>query len=89
MKLAAKYGLTQTATLLQLDYYALKRRLDQEAADSGSNPGFVELPSTSLSLVSQCVIEWEDGRGASLRVHLQGTEVPDVLALGRSFWNAE
>ena len=42
-----------------------------------------------MSLASECVIEFEDGGGAVMRVHLKGTEVPDVLALGRSFWNAE
>jgi hypothetical protein len=47
----------------------------------------VELPS--MPLASECVIEFEDGAGASMRVHLKGTDLPDVLALGRSFWNAE
>jgi hypothetical protein len=34
------------------------------------------------------VIEWEDVAGARMRVHLKGQDVPDLLALSRSFWNA-
>jgi len=88
-KLAADYGLNQTAKVLKLDYYSLKKHLDRLNTDSGSSSPFVELPSTSIPLASECVIEFEDGSGASMRVHLKGTEVPDVLALGRSFWDAE
>ncbi len=92
-KLAARYGLNQTATVLKLDYVSLKSHFnrhnsDQHNADSESAT-FVELPSPTISPAIECVIEFEDGAGASMRVHLKGNDVPDVLALGRSFWNAE
>ena len=92
-KLAAKYGLNQTATVLKLDYVSLKSHFnrhngDQHNADS-ANATFVELPSPTISPASECVIEFENGSGASMRVYLKGNAVPDVLELGRSFWNAE
>ena len=87
-KLAAEYGLNPTAKVLKVDYYSLKEHVDRQSADAGSRTAFVELPST-LSSVCECVIEFEDGAGASMRVHLKGTQVPDVLALGRSFWNPQ
>jgi hypothetical protein len=87
VKLAEDYGLNQTAAVLKLDYDSLKRQVDRYAVESpASPPAFVQLPPVPLA--SECVIEWEDGSGASLRMHLKG-EVPDVLALGRSFWDAE
>jgi hypothetical protein len=32
---------------------------------------------------------WEDAAGAKMRVHLKGVEAPDVVALSRSFWEAQ
>jgi hypothetical protein len=29
----------------------------------------------------------EDASGAKMRVHLQGTEAPDLTALSHSFWD--
>ena len=88
VKLAAKYGVNPTARVLKLDYYSLKKRSD---AVSRSVPGstFVELPSAAVSVSSECVIEWEDATGARMRVHVKGQNLPDVLALSRSFWNAD
>lgn len=87
-KLAAKYGLNQTATVLKLDYVSLKSHFNRHNADS-ANATFVELPAPTISPASECVIEFENGSGASMRVHLKGSDIPDVLALGRSFWKAE
>ena len=88
-KLAADYGLNQTATVLKLDYYSLKRHVDKQFSETPSTAAFIELPSVPVSPASECTIEFEDGAGASMRMHLKGTEIPDLLALGRSFWNAE
>ena len=87
-KLAADYGLNQTATVLKLDYYSLKRHVDKQFAETPSTAAFIELPSIPVSHASECTIEFEDGAGASMRMHLKGTDIPDLLALGRSFWNA-
>lgn len=88
-QMAAKYGLNQTATVLKLEYYALKRRVDEQSSEVSSNVAFLEIPSAAVVHASECVVEFEDGVGASLRVHLKGAEVPDLLALGRNFWNAD
>jgi hypothetical protein len=88
-RLASEHGLSQTATVLGLDYYSLKRHVDQQSAETTSGAAFIELPSAPLLPTSECIIELEDGTGASMRIHLKGTELPDLLELGRSFWIAE
>ncbi len=88
-KMAAEHGLNRTARVLKLDYYSLKKRLDGASGPAGSST-FVELPSSSsLSIASECVIELEDATGSRMRVHLKGQNLPDVLALSRSLWNAD
>jgi hypothetical protein len=95
-EVAKDSGLNLTAKALKLDYYSLKKRMDQQLGcptvrgrHQASAVSFVELPSVPSAYASECLIEFEDAGGGSLRVHLKGSEVPDVLALGRSFWNAE
>ena len=85
-KLAAKYGVNPTARVLNLDYYSLKKRMH---AATGPERSFVELPSSALSMSSECMIEWEDRSGCRMRVHVKGQAMPDLLALGRSFWDAD
>ena len=85
-KLVGDYGLNQTSTVLKLDYDSLKKHVDRYGVETAASTPFVALPPVPLA--SECVIELEDGSGASMRVHLKG-DPPDVLALGRSFWNAE
>lgn len=90
VKLAQEHGVSRTAAALKVDYYALKKRLESNVSDSVSNPGtFVEVSPPSPAGFGECVIEFEDGSGASLRVHLRGCEAPDLVALGRSFWGGE
>ena len=88
VKMAAAHGLNRTARVLKLDYYSLKKRVDGASSLAQSSP-FVELPSSPLSIVSECVIELEDATGSRMRVHVKGQNLPDVLALSRSFWNAD
>jgi hypothetical protein len=80
--------LNATAKALGLDYYALKKRHDQLDGQAIPNAPFLTLSPTP-SPASECVIELEDGAGASMRMHLKGGEIPDVLALGRSFWEGQ
>ena len=57
---------------------------------SGPSPGLGTLAvSGSLASSGECVLEFEDRSGASLRVHLRGCDVPDLVALGRSFWSGD
>jgi hypothetical protein len=87
VQLVEKHGVCRTASALGLDYYALKKRA--AAADSHTrpmSPAFVELPASSVLVPRQCVIEVEDGAGATIRVHLKGYEASEIAAVGRSFW---
>ena len=88
-KLARDFGLNQTATVLKLDYYSLKRHVSEQASASASTAAFIELPSAPAVPANECIIELEDGAGQSMRMHWKGSGTPDLLALGRSFWNAE
>ena len=90
MKLAYSHGLNRTASALRLDYYTLKRRVESTSLHARSSPpAFVELSPSPVQAPRECVIEFEDHSGATMRVHLRGCEVPDVAALGRSFWSGE
>ena len=65
----------------------------QGAADPGSGPdrqgaaGFVELPAFVSADPGECLLEWEDGDGEKMRIRLHRLEMPDLLALARSFWD--
>jgi len=89
-KLASCYGLHQTSKLLNLGYYSLKRRMEQQqVSKSSSQDAFIELPPVSMTHSRECVIEFEDGTGAKMRMHWKGSDLSDVLALGHSFWSGE
>ncbi len=85
-KLAADYGVNQTAKVLSLDYYSLKRRVSQ-STNTPSSTSFVEFPSIPLPPANECIIELEDGAGASMRMHVKGVELADIVSLGRGLWN--
>lgn len=87
--IAQKHGVNQTATVLKLEYYALKRRVDERSSEASPSTAFLELPPAAFASASECVVEFEDRFGSSMRVHLKGAEVPDLLALSRDFWNAD
>lgn len=90
VKLADAHGLSRTASALRLDYYTLKRRVEStRSAAHPATPAFVELSSPPLAAPRECVIEFADDSGATMRVHLRGCEVPDLVALGRGFWSGE
>ena len=88
VKLADGHGLNRTASVLGLDYYSLKKRVEARNSDSTSvPPAFLELAPPSLAASGECVVEFEDGAGASMRVHLRGYEVPDLATLAQTFWS--
>jgi hypothetical protein len=90
VKLADGHGLNRTASVLGLDYYSLKKRVEARRSDSTSaSPAFIELSPPSPAVAGECVVEFEDGAGARIRVHLRGCDAPDLVALGRSFWGGE
>jgi hypothetical protein len=94
VKLAAIYGVSRTALALKLDYYSLKRHLGESTtpvvlASPNDSPAFLELPPSTLLTSGACVIDFENSRGAKMRVHVKGMTVPDLVALSHSFWSAE
>jgi len=89
VKLARAHGICRTASVLGVDYYSLKKRL--EAASGGqlaTNPAFIELP-TPVALSKQCTIELDDGCGATLRVSLAGYDAADVATLAHRVWSSD
>jgi hypothetical protein len=97
VKLAKKHGLHRTAKALRVNYYALKERVEGEAASGvcdmpeGGEATFLELAaapraSSKLAGFCECTLELEDGDGSKMRVHLSGVATPDLVALSRSFW---
>jgi hypothetical protein len=88
VRLAKVHGVSRTAAALGLDYYGLQRRTGAVAVPAQSSiPAFVELPAPIL-VGKQCRLEFDNGAGATMRVHLVGYEAADVEALSHSFWNA-
>jgi hypothetical protein len=85
---------SQAATALKLDYYALKKRLAQQALpgagtdQSDAQPAFVELTPSAFASPGQCLVEFENAAGSTLRVYLPEGQVPDLVALVRSFGDA-
>ena len=99
VKVAALYGINRTAETLRVDYYSLKERVEEYAAERSNVPSdlpeqagkatFVELPTPVQAGTGECILELEDAGGAKMRVHLKGVEAPDLTALSRSFWGFE
>jgi len=98
-ELAREYGLNRTARTLRLDYNCLKKHLDALVADgsapalstcrpAGRAPTFLELPLAGTPSAVECLLECEDGRGARIRIHLQGGELPDLAALSWGLWSS-
>jgi hypothetical protein len=75
---------------LGLDYYALKKRAESlNHRGHRAAAAFVELPPPPSTPAGECILEFENGLGARMRVHLKGHSPPDLAALGRSFWSVE
>jgi hypothetical protein len=56
---------------------------------TSGEPKFLELAVGSLPGTEPCrgcLLEWEDGCGAKMRVEVKGIACPDLVALSRSFW---
>ena len=100
VKMAGRYGLHRTARALPVEYYSLKKRVEQEsaaapaAADGAAAATFLELaPPGDRGFAAapvggcECTLELEDAAGAKMRVHVKGVQPPDLAALSRSFWD--
>jgi hypothetical protein len=98
VRLAKAHGVARTSSVLRLDYYSLKKRLEaagghsrggsKKAAADSNAPAFVELP-TSVMARQQCLLEVDNGTGATLRLQLTGYEAAEVARLACGLWNRE
>ncbi len=92
-KLAAEYGVARVAQVLRLDYYGLKKRLqDGSSTDIGevvSPATFVELSPPAPGTSAECVIDLANPYGSKMRVYLKGNHVAEVVGLCRDFWDVE
>ena len=90
-KLAGEYGLNRTARALRLDYNGLKKRIEATVS-SGTSPTsvgsqFLQLLPSELTAAAECIIECENINGIKLRIHLKGTQLPDLGALSSVLWS--
>ncbi len=91
VKMAGKYGLNCTARALRVDYYSLKKRMEQRSTParrrdrSGPTATFVELPPPLPAGTCDCILEMEDVRGVTMRLQMKTMVPPDLAVLCRSF----
>lgn len=87
--LAREHGINQTARTLGLKYASLRKHLAaglEQAPPPRAKPDFIEvLPGGVLSPSPECMIEWEEGDGVKMRMHLKGIGVPELVSFARAF----
>ena len=92
-KLAREYGLNRTARTLRLDYNCLKKRIEStvsgDTLQTSVGSQFLQLLPSELPAMVECVIECEDAKGTSIRIHLKGRELPDLAAVSNALWNSD
>ena len=90
-KLGREFGLNPTASTLRLDYYGLKKRLEQPVRDDASadtaNPSFLELRPVDAKPDAECTIECKNAAGTQIRIQLRGRDLPDLTVLCGELWS--
>ena len=93
VKLAHEFGINRTARALRLDYNGLKKRMESSVSGDTSpvsvGPQFLQLLGSELTAVAECAIECQGARGAKIRIHLKGPQLPDLAALIGSLWDGD
>ncbi len=89
---AGEHGVSKAAQALRLDYYALKKRVEsgleeRSTVEPASEIKFLEIPPCAPSGRLECVLEFEDGQGARLRVELQGAALAELETVARALWS--
>lgn len=88
VRLAKTHGVARAATVLGLDYYSLKKRVEAPAVEPlAGRPAFVELPAPVVA--RQCLFEVVNGAGPARRIQLVGYDAAEIAALARNFWGGE
>lgn len=92
--MAKVHGLYRISKELGLDYCGLKRRLEGLGGDvqgGRADTRFVELVATQASRTAclrDCVIELHNGRGATMRVELNGAGLAGLAGLCSGFMSS-
>ena len=92
--LAQEHGLHRIALELRVDFNGLKKRLERAggAAQGGQvEARFVELfaaPASTAAGRCECAVELENGRGAKMRVELNGNGLVGLAGVCNAFWSA-
>ena len=92
--MAREHGLHRVVCELRVDRDRLKKRLEHDggAAQPGkSGTRFVELmvsPAPGVPSLCECAVELENGRGAKMRVELNGNGIAGLAGLCSAFWGA-
>jgi len=85
--LARTQGPSLVARTLRLDYYKLRRRLEEGASAPTVAPSFVELKREPICTVSpnEWSAELADGTGARMSLRVPN-DLATVVALAQNFW---
>jgi len=88
--LAKEHGLNKTARALNVKYYSLKKHFDETNGDASVSsklkPEFIELLHGTMTPGGvECMIEWADGHNATVRMHIKGAGLSELMALARVF----
>lgn len=88
--LAQEHGLNKTARALGLDYYSLKKHLEEttteELIPARAEPDFIELLGGVMTPgLMECTIEWADGGGSTIRMHIKGVGLSELASLASVF----
>jgi hypothetical protein len=92
--MARVHGLYRISKELRLDYSGLKRRLEGVGGDvqpGRADTRFVELVAAQAcgtTSLRECVIELHNGRGATMRVELNGAGLASLAGLCSGFLSA-
>jgi len=90
VELARIGGINPVASVLGLNYYRLKRKVEasQRAVTESKAVSFVELQVTPAASSLECTAELTDRRGATMRLRLVGAGTAELVALVQAFWQA-
>jgi len=88
--LAREHGLNKTARTLGLDYYSLQKHLEQmtteELIPAKAEANFIELLGGAMTPgLIECTIEWADGGGSTVRMHIKGAGLSELASLAGVF----
>jgi hypothetical protein len=87
VELARQHGIYAVAHPLRLDYMGLKKRLGgtPNRQRKASKAAFVELIAPPSAPIPECVIEFESGSGAKMRIQWRASSAPDWSSLLRAW----